>query len=120
MDPFWYGFFFGPPIILLFIGALAAIFGIASRPHDTRMNTQEMVFKIVARIVDHREWMAQHGHHIEHVAQPVSVTELAEPVKPKQLPMPELIEGVIVYSEAQKNAIVKFAQERALSIYDKP
>lgn len=102
-------------IVFMFIG-LAHV--LRPRPHDTRMNTQQMIYSSWARWLDHKE--RRESLYIEQASQLAQPAQLAEPVKPKQLPMPELIEGVIVYSEAQKNAIVKFAQERAMSIYKQP
>jgi hypothetical protein len=114
---FYGAFILFPMIVILIGGVMALIGGALSRPHDTRMNTQEMVFKIVARIVDHREWMTQHSHHIEALAPPMTTPPLADPVKRVQIRAPEnAIEGTWweCESPAQQRALVALFGDREI------
>lgn len=85
----------------------------AARPHDPRMNFPQMVATVWARWLDHKE---REQHHIEALKQPVQRVELVEPVPMRQLGAPEVIEGVVVYSEAEMRAAKRIAQSRAMEV----
>jgi hypothetical protein len=86
------------------------------REHDPRMNVPQMVATVWSRWLDHKEWKAHHDSSANTVAQ-VQPVQLAEPVKRGLLPEPEYIDGEIVYSEAQRRAVVRFAQSRSVEVF---